>query len=162
MSWKEVPGVEEVMFLGQDEMLSQDVVNAKDKEYQNLVNHDVFESVPFQNQKLISTRWVITEKFDVSGEKLVKARIVARGFEEDSSNIQKDSPTCSRETLRLLLAILPSLNWEIHSLDVSSAFLQGEAISRNVFIRPPKEFREEGCVWKLKKPLYGLNEAPRS
>ena len=162
LSWKEVPGVEEVMFLGQDEMLSQDVVNAKDKEYQNLVNHDVFESVPFQNQKLISTRWVITEKFDVSGEKLVKARIVARGFEEDSSNIQKDSPTCSRETLRLLLAILPSLNWEIHSLDVSSAFLQGEAISRNVFIRPPKEFREEGCVWKLKKPLYGLNDAPRS
>ena len=30
LSWKEVPGVEEVMFLGQDEMLSQDVVNAKE------------------------------------------------------------------------------------------------------------------------------------
>ena len=26
---------------------------------------------------------------------------------------------------------------------------------------PPKDIRKEGYVWKLKKPLYGLNDASR-
>ena len=34
--------------------------------------------------------------------KKVKARLVARGFKEDSQRLMKNSPTCTRESLRLL------------------------------------------------------------
>ena len=47
-------------------------------------------------QKTISSRWVSTEKFK-GEEKIIKARLVDRGFEEDSSKFRKDSPTCGRE-----------------------------------------------------------------
>ena len=36
-----------------------------------------------------------------------KARLVARGFEEDNlSEIQKDSPTCFKDTLQTILSII--------------------------------------------------------
>ena len=85
-----------------------------------------------------STRWVCTRK--IKGGKVVhKARLVARGFEENSKLLQTDSPTCSKESLRLLLSIISSHSWRLHSLDVKSAFLQGAHMKRQVFIRTPKE-----------------------
>ena len=42
----------------------------------------MFESVQNENQPIISSRWIITERFK-DGKKVVKARLVARGFEED-------------------------------------------------------------------------------
>ena len=58
----------------------------------------------------------------------VKARLVARGFEDDYINIRTDSPTCSKMNLRLTVAIASSKGWEINSLDIQSAFLQGEVM----------------------------------
>ena len=45
----------------------------------------------------ISSCWVITEKLNCDGKKMMKACLVAKGYEEESSNMRKDSPTCSRE-----------------------------------------------------------------
>ena len=59
---------------------------AKEKEYDNLIQNGVFEEVPYNGQKLVSTRWVFTEKYD-EGKKIIKARLVARGFEEDSEKM---------------------------------------------------------------------------
>ena len=66
-----------------------------------------FEEVPDNGQKTISTRWVCTRKIK-GGEVVAKARLVARGFEEDSKTFKKDSPTCSKESLRLTLSIISS------------------------------------------------------
>ena len=107
--------------------MSQDVVDAKHKEYQKLVENDVFEEVLFTNQSLVSTKWVITEKYR-DEKKFTKARLVARGFEEDSSNLRTDSPTCSKQNFRLTLAIAASKEWDVNSIDISSAFLQGDAM----------------------------------
>ena len=52
-------------------------------------------------------------------------------------------------------------NWEIKTGDVSSAFLQGMEIERDVFVLPPKERRVPGVLWRLLKPVYGLVDAPR-
>ena len=30
---------------------------------------------------------------------------------------------------------------------------------RDVFLMPPKDVRKEGYIWKLKKLVYGLNDA---
>jgi hypothetical protein len=54
-----------------------------------------------------------------------------------------------------------SKGWTIKSVDVASAFLQGREIDRDVYIKPPAELCEKDKVWKLKRCLYGLNDAPR-
>ena len=47
-------------------------------------------------------------------------------------------------------------------MDISAAFLQGYDIKRNVYLRPPKDIEEPGIIWKLKRCIYVLNDAPRS
>ena len=42
-----------------------------------------------------------------------------------------------------------------------AAFLQEDRISTGVFVTPPREIRVPGKVWKLKKAVYGLKEAPK-
>ena len=85
----------------------------------------VYEPVPFTDQKYISTRWVLTDKI-IGGERKVKARLVARGFEEKNEELMKDSPTCAKETLCLIFAIMATRKWRIHSTDIKAAFLQGQ------------------------------------
>ena len=111
-------------------------------------------------QKCISVRWVVTEKVK-GGQVVTKARLVARGFEENTSNLQKDSPTCSREAVRILISIASSKQWICHTVDVKSAYLQGDKIQRNIHLRPPKEYNN-GKIWKLKKTVYGLCDAARA
>ena len=73
--------------------------------------------------RYISTRCVLTEKF-INGNKTTKARFVARGFEKDHlAKLCTDSPTCGKESLRIVIAIIITNWWEINSLDIKSAFL---------------------------------------
>ena len=63
-----------------------------------------------KGQKLISTRWVITEKEYPDVEVKPKSRLVIRGFEENE-DIQADSPTASKTTLRIVLALAANYDW---------------------------------------------------
>ena len=97
----------------------------------------------------------------IKGKTQVKARLVARGFEDASRDDErKDSPTCGRENLRLLFALTSSCNWRINITDIKPDFLQGKSIERDVFITPPKE-ANTNKLWKLKTTVYGLCDAPR-
>ena len=96
------------------------------------------------------------------GNRRVKARLVARGFEENSQEILKDSPTCSKESLRLILTFLATNNWLCNSIDIKSAFLQGKSIDRIVYLSPPRESKENNVVWKLNTCIYGLTDASRN
>ena len=97
-----------------------------------------------------------TEKMlvDVNG---VKARLVARGNE-----VRTDSPTIGKPTLRIQFALAAQHGWKVECSDVTAAFLQGEKLSRDVFVTPPPEAQEEGKIWKLLKPVYGLDDACRN
>ena len=92
--------------------------------------------------------------------KIPKARFVVRGFQE-KVHIQSDSPTGSKECMRIVLMIAATKNWVLNSLDVTSAFLQGQPINRVVYLKPPLEAGVSGVLWRLKKCLYGLNDASR-
>ena len=91
---------------------------------QSWFDHNVYIEVPNDGQKQISTRWVLTEKF-LYGNKTTKACLVARGLEEDHlAKLCTDSPTCGKESLRIVIAIIITYGWEINLLDIKSAFLK--------------------------------------
>ena len=138
-----------------------EILEAKQRELENWKNHNVYKEVEDNGQKVISVRWVITQK--LRDNKLTyKARLVARGFEEENLNdIRKDSPTCCKDNFRLLTCIIASNQWNIHSIDVKAAFLQGKEISRDIYIRPPKE-AGTSKLWNLLKTVYGLCDEPRT
>ena len=139
---------------------SNNVMKAKELEMENWRNNNVFEEVENCGQNLLSLRWVVTEKLR-DGNTVIKARLVARGFEEDTREMRKDSPTCSREAVRLTIALASSKRWICHSLDIKAAFLQGSDIDREVYVKPPPEFFNDK-IWRLKKTIYGLSDAARA
>ena len=105
----------------------------------------------------ISVTWNITDEGDKK-----KARLVARGFQEDPLQKTKTvSPTCRKESLRLLFTITASKKWTVKSIDISSAFLQGQQIERTVYLIPPREHKKKNVLWKLKKCVYGLSDAAK-
>ncbi|GJT87064.1 ribonuclease H-like domain, reverse transcriptase, RNA-dependent DNA polymerase [Tanacetum coccineum] len=66
------------------------------------------------------------------------------------------------ETIRLLLAIATNNKWEVHHLDVKSAFLHGD-LKEEVYVTQPEGFlkrQDNGKVYRLIKALYGLRQAP--
>ena len=133
---------------------------AKQEEINKWKTLNVFQEVEDVGQTpRVSTKWVCTEK-SKGNETVVKARLVARGFEETDPQIRKDSPTCAKLSLRLLLLIISTHKWHAHTLDVKSAYLQGATIDRELFLIPPKAFGKNK-LWKLLKCPYGLVDASR-
>lgn len=149
--------IEEIVNINfQEEKYQMQCAQAKQEELAKLKKFDTYEEVIWNDQNVISTRWVLTKK----GDK-VKARLVARGFEEEM-NSPTDSPTVSKNAVRLFLTIAASQNWKVKTTDIKSAFLQGRKLERNVYIIPPKEANtEDGKIWKLRHCLYGLNDGAR-
>ena len=92
--------------------------------------------------------------------------MAARGDEEEVSDILLESPKVDRSVLRLVLALVPTMNWRIASIDITNAFLQGKAIEpdRVIYIKPPPEVTQgmPGLFWRAKKCIYGLLDGPRS
>ena len=97
---------------------------------------------------------VLTEK-SVEGVRMVRARLVVRGYEEEASNIRTDLLTVCRENLQLVSTIAVSNKWKIHSMDVKSAFLQGFPIEHVVHVIPPPE-ENTSNLWQLRKTVYCL------
>ena len=139
---------------------TEKVSQAKMVEIEKWKEQNVYEEVKDEGQNRISTTWVVTEKKQ-GGQTSIKARLVARGYEEQEK-VRSDSPTCSKDNVRLCLTVAAAKNWEIRSLDIKSAFLQGGAIERELCVVPPKEFRKSNVLWRLKKAVYGLTDASRS
>jgi transposase InsO family protein len=108
-----------------------------------------------KGKTIIDTRWVFKTKAD--GVK--KARLVARGFqEEELYNVY--SPVARMPTIRMMLAKAVQEKWSIKQLDVPTAFLNGE-LNVEVYIKPPQGVSTNVEVFKLNKALYGLREAPK-
>ena len=161
VNWDEVEEwspVEEEICMSVSANRDPDIVEAKEAELQKWIDFEVYNEVEDTGQEYVTTQWVITQKHSDSG-RIVKARLVAHGFQERGP-IQKDSPTALKESIRLLLIMAISTGYTINTLDVKSAFLQGDPINRSVFLRPPKEANSQK-LWRLNKCVYGLKDASR-
>ncbi|CAI7748797.1 unnamed protein product [Closterium sp. NIES-54] len=73
------------------------------------------------------------------------------------------SPTPKMTTLRVLLHVAAQRDYELHSLDFSTAFLQG-SLHEKIWVRRPPGFTwsfPAGTQWSLQQPVYGLRQVPR-
>ena len=66
------------------------------------------------------------------------------------------------DSISLVLAITASKHWEVHHIDVKSAFLHGD-LNEEIYMKQPEGYTSDpSLVCKLHKSLYGLKKAPRS
>ena len=79
--------------------------------------------------KPIGLKWVFKLKRDADGNVMKhKARLVAKGYVQ-KPGIDFDevfAPVARLDSVRLLLAIAAQKKWEVHHMDVKTAFLNGE------------------------------------
>jgi len=74
------------------------------------------------------------------------------------------APVARLDTVKLILAMAANRGWEVHHLDVKTAFLNGE-LEEEVYVSQPEGYAVKGkeqCVFKLSKALYGLRQALRA
>ena len=136
-----------------------DCKSAKQTELKKLQDFGAFSLVKDEGQFRISCTWVLWVKEHSDGQSEVRARLVARGYEEEEE-VPSDSPTVDHVNIRILLAIAAANKWPVMTSDVKSAFLQGRELSRTVLLKPPREAgAPAGMLWRLNVALYGLDDA---
>ncbi|CAI5954896.1 unnamed protein product [Closterium sp. NIES-65] len=123
------------------------------------------DEVPPPGANIVSGMWIFRVKRPPGSPPVFKARYVARGFSHRQrvDYFQTFSPTPKMTTLRVLLHIAAQRDYELHSLDFSTAFLQG-SLHKEIWLRRPPGFTGSfppGIQWSLRRPVYGLRQAPR-
>jgi hypothetical protein len=66
--------------------------------------------------------------------------------------------------IRVILTIAAVNKWKVHQMDMKTTFLNG-VIEEEVYVEQPQGFEtheNHTHVYRLKKSLYGLNQAPRA
>ncbi|CAI7837001.1 unnamed protein product [Closterium sp. NIES-53] len=114
---------------------------------------------------IVSGMWIFRVKRPPGSPPVFKARYVARGFSQRQGvdYFQTFSPTPKMTTLRVLLHVAAQRDYELHSLDFSTAFLQG-SLHEEIWLHRPPGFTGSfppGTQWSLRRPVYGLPQAPR-
>ncbi|CAI7910983.1 unnamed protein product [Closterium sp. NIES-54] len=123
------------------------------------------DEVPPPGANIVSGMWIFRVKRPPGSPPVFKARYVARGFSQRQGvdYFQTFSPTPKMTTLRVLLHVAAQRDYELHSLDFSTAFLQGSLHEEIWLCRPPgfSGSFPPGTQWSLRRPVYGLRQAPR-
>ncbi|CAI5516495.1 unnamed protein product [Closterium sp. Naga37s-1] len=123
------------------------------------------DEVPPPGANIVSGMWIFRVKRPPGSPLAFKARYVARGFSQRQGVdfFQTFSPTPKMTTLRVMLHVAAQRDYELHSLDFSTAFLQG-SLHEEIWLRRPPGFTGSfpaGTQWSLRRPVYGLRQAPR-
>lgn len=97
----------------------------------------------------------------------MKGRICPHGNRDKKKDkIRKDSTNAQFDVIRILLFLAVMLGFPIGAADVKGAYLKSAPITRDLYVRPPKElislFPELlNMLWKLLRLPYGVCEAGR-
>ncbi|CAI7860251.1 unnamed protein product [Closterium sp. NIES-53] len=123
------------------------------------------DAFPPPGANIVSGMWIFRVKRPPGSPPVFKARYVARGFSQRQGvdYFQTFSPTPKMTTLRVLLHVAAYRDYELHSLDFSTAFQQG-SLHEEIWLRRPLGFTgtfPPGTQWSLRRQVYGLRQAPR-
>ncbi|CAI7846771.1 unnamed protein product, partial [Closterium sp. NIES-53] len=123
------------------------------------------DKVPPPGANIGSGIWIFRVKRSSGSPPVFKACNVARGFSQRQGIdiFETFSPTAKMTTLWVLLHVAAHRDYELHSLDFNTAFLQGSLHEEIWLGRPPGFTRSfpAGTQWSLPRPVYGLRHAPR-
>jgi len=150
-----------------DALKDSNWINVMHEELNQFAMNEVWTLVPRTDQmNVIGTKWVFKNKLDEQGIIVRnKAKLVAKGYnqEEGIDYGETYAPIARLDAVRLLLAYACMNGLKLHQMDVKSAFLNGY-IDEEVYVSQPPGFEDHkhsDHVFKLKKALCGLKQAPR-
>ncbi|CAI7874295.1 unnamed protein product [Closterium sp. NIES-53] len=123
------------------------------------------DEVPPPWANIVDGMWIFIVKRPPGSPPAFKACYVARGFSQRKGVdfFQNFSPTPKMTTLWVLLHVAAQRDYELHSLDFSTTFLQG-SLHEEIWLRRPPDFNGSfpaGTEWSFWRPVYGLRQAPR-
>ncbi|KAI3770624.1 hypothetical protein L6452_01764 [Arctium lappa] len=151
-----------------DAMKESSWIEAMQEELLQFKLQDVWDLVDLpKGQRAIGTKWVFRNKRDERGIVIRnKARLVAQGYTQEEGIDYEElfAPVARIEAIRLFLAYASYMKFKVYQMDVKSAFLYG-SIEEEVYVCQPPGFENPSYpdrVYKLKKSLYGLHQAPRA
>eukprot|EP00253_Pinus_taeda_P023315 PITA_23315 len=137
------------------------------EEYRSLLANDTWDLFPLpKRRKLVRCKWVYRTKYGPDGKvDKHKARLVAKSFSqvEGIDYTETFSPVANMNSVRLVLSLAASFKWEVHQMDVKSAFLHGD-LHEGIYMEQPIGFIQtnSSLVCRLKKSLYGLKQDPQT
>jgi len=153
------------------------------KEYNALIEKGTFDGEPIYDIKklpidaiVITTRYVLVEKIDDKNNHTKKARLVARDFKikhkwsqlminfnnnTTNGDTHLYAPVMNTKSLRLIFILAVLLRLRLYQIDINNAFLNADYKRNNVYVVLPEGFFPQLTIRKLKKPLYGMRDAPK-
>ena len=141
--------------------------SAMEMEMNSIYSNDVWDLVELPaNRRAIGSKWVFKEKTRDDGTiERYKARLVAQGFSQQPGLDYEETfcPVIRYESLRSLIAIAAQKDLQLHQLDVTTAFLNGQ-FEAEIFMKQPEGYvikGKEHMVCRLKKSIYGLKQSSR-
>ncbi|CAI7748449.1 unnamed protein product [Closterium sp. NIES-54] len=125
----------------------------------------ITDEVPQPGVNIVDGMWIFRVKWPLGSPPAFKARYVAQGFRQRQGvdYFHTFSSTLKMTTLRVLLHVAAQRDYELNSLDFSLAILQG-SLHEEMWLRRPPGFTGSfptGTQWSLRRPVYGLRQAPR-
>jgi hypothetical protein len=135
-------------------------------EYNTLIENGTWEIVDLPyGEKAIGSGWVFKVKHNVDGSiERFKARLVAKGYSQRPGLDYNESfaPTFRPATLRIIMALAAVEDLELRSMDITSAFTNGD-LDEEIYMKQPEGFHvgSPNQVCRLRKSLYGLKQSAR-
>ena len=140
---------------------------AMNSEFSSLIENGTWELVPRPIDKnIVGSKWIYKVKRGPNGEiERFKSRLVAQGFSQTEGVDFNEvfAPVARFPTIRTLLAFANAHDLEIHHMDVTTAFLNGE-LDCDIFMEQPEGYVDPAnpdYVCKLVKGIYGLKQSAR-
>ncbi|KAI3758865.1 hypothetical protein L6452_06437 [Arctium lappa] len=151
-----------------DAMKESSWIEAMQEELLQVKLQEVWDLVDLpKGHRAIGTKWIFRNKTDERGIVIRnKVRLVAQGYTQEEGIDYEEvfAPVARIEAIRLFLAYASYMNFKVYQMDVKSVFLYG-SIEEEVYVCQPPGFENPSYpdrVYKLKKALYGLHQAPRA
>ncbi|GKD11397.1 retrovirus-related pol polyprotein from transposon TNT 1-94, partial [Tanacetum coccineum] len=143
-------------------------IEAMQEELYEFERLEVWELVPrLDKVMVINLKWIYKVKLDELGGILKnKARLVARGYcQEEGIDFEESfAPMAKLEAVWIFLAFAAHMNMIVYQMDVKMEFLKC-ILHEEVYISQSDGFVDPdnpNYVYRLKKALCGLKQAPRA
>ena len=117
--------------------------------------------------KPIGYNWIFNPKRDMKGiVERYDTHLIVKGFTQKEGIDYKEtfSQFSSKDSFRIIIALMVHINLELHQMDVKIAFFINSNINETICMIKPKNFVSrdlKNMVCKFTKSIYVLKQASR-